>query len=153
MYELKTRETDSSVLAVIDQIASPDKREDALALIDMFTRASDFPPRVWGTKQIGFGRYRYKYPSGHQGEFYMTGFSVGKTAISLYLHIDEETGPDQLRQLGKVTAEKSCVYIKKLDGIDLETLKEMIAQTVRFVAAAYPEKAAGSIERSDEGKK
>ena len=149
MYELKTRETDSSVLAVIDRIVDPDKREDGLALIELFARATGFPPRVWGTKQIGFGRYRYKYPSGHQGEFYMTGFSVGKTDISLYLHIDEETGPEQLRQLGKVKAGKSCVYIRKLDGIDLETLHDMIIETVRFVAAAYPEKAAGSEERSD----
>ena len=144
MYELKTRETDSSVLAVIGQIASPDKRRDALALIDIFSQATGLPPRVWGTKQIGFGRYRYKYPSGHQGEFYMTGFSVGKTDISLYLHIDEQTGPDQLRQLGKVNAGKSCVYIRKLDGIDLEKLHDMIVETVRFVAAAYPDEAAAN---------
>jgi hypothetical protein len=78
-------------------------------LIDIFSQATGFPPMVWGTKRIGFGRYRYKYPSGHQGKFYMTGFSVGKA-----------------------TAGKSCIYINKLDDVDLDTLKEVIVKTVQF---------------------
>ena len=137
MYELKTRETDNNVRAVIDLIANPDKKKDALALIDIFSQATGFPPKVWGTKQIGFGRYRYKYPSGHQGEFYMTGFSVGKAKTSLYLNIEEETRPDLLRRLGKVTIGKSCVYTNKLDDIDLETLKEVIIKTVQLVTTTY----------------
>lgn len=144
MYELKTKETDSSVQTVIDQIANPDKKKDAMALIDIFSKASGYLPRVWGTKQIGFGRYRYKYPSGHQGEFYMTGFSVGEAKTSLYLYIEEEARSDKLKQLGKVTSGKSCVYIRKLDDIDLEILKDMITDTVRFITDTYPDNAAGN---------
>lgn len=147
MYELKTRQTDSSVLAVIDQTAGPDRKKDALTLIDIFTQATGFPPKVWGTKQIGFGRYRYKYASGHQGEFYITGFSLGKANITLYLHIDDETGQDQLRQLGKVSAGKSCVYVKKLDDIDLEKLRDMITGTLRFVSSTYPDEAAANTNK------
>ena len=65
MYKLKTYETNNSVQAVVDQIESADKRADAMALIDIFSAATGFPPKVWGTKQIGFGRYHYRYPSGH----------------------------------------------------------------------------------------
>lgn len=144
MYELKTRVTDISVQAVFDQIANPAKRKDAEALAEIFSQASGFPPRVWGTKQIGFGCYRYKYPSGHQGEFYMTGFSVGEAKISLYLHIEEETRTERLKQLGKVTAGKSCVYMRKLEDINLETLKALIAETVRFTADSFPDQATGS---------
>lgn len=138
MYELKTRETELSPQAAIDRIAQPGRRKDAQALLGIYASASGYPPRVWGEKQIGYGRYRYKYPSGHQGEFYMTGFSASGAKISLYLYLEENAREETLRRLGKATAGKSCVYINKLDDIDIGVLKEMIADTVRFVSAAYP---------------
>jgi len=145
MYALKTMETDASVQAVIDLISKPEKRKDAMALINIFSVVTGFPPKVWGTKQIGFGRYHYKYPSGHQGDFYMTGFSVAEARISLYLFMEEETRLPLLRRLGTTTAGKGCVYIKKLDGIDIEVLKEMIAESVRFITTAYPDNAAADM--------
>ena len=139
MYELKTRETETSPQAVIDRIASPDRRKDAQALLGIYASVTGYPPRVWGEKQIGFGRYRYKYPSGHQGEFYMTGFAPAGAKISLYLYLEEDKREAALRRLGKTTSGKSCVYINKLGDIDIEVLKEMIAGTVRFVSNAYPD--------------
>lgn len=138
MYELKTRETDTNPQAAIDRIAQPGRRKDAQALLDIYASVTGYPPRVWGEKQIGYGRYRYKYPSGHQGEFYMTGFSASGSKISLYLYLEEGAREETLRRLGKATAGKSCVYINKLEDIDTGVLKEMIAETVRFVTAAYP---------------
>ena len=138
MYELKTRETEISPQSVIDRIAQPGRREDALALLKLYASVTGDPPRVWGDKQIGFGQYRYKYPSGHQGEFYKTGFSASGAKISLYLYLEEGAREEKLRRLGKATAGKGCVYINKLGDIDINVLKEMIADTVRFVNAAYP---------------
>jgi MFS family permease len=138
VYKLKTHETDTSAQAVVDRIAHPGRRKDAQALLDIYASATGFPPRVWGEKQIGFGRYRYKYASGHQGEFYMTGFSAAGAKISLYLYLAEDAREETLKRLGKATAGKSCVYIGKLEDIDIGVLKELIAGTVRFVSATYP---------------
>ena len=143
MYELKTRETELSARVVVDRVAHPGRRKDALVLLDLFASVTGCPPRVWGEKQIGFGRYRYKYPSGHQGEFYRTGFAVSGSKITLYLYMEEGAREETLRRLGKATVGKSCVYIRKLSDIDTSVLREMIAQTVRFVADAYPDDAAG----------
>ncbi len=138
VYELKTRETETSPQAVIDRIAQPGRRKDAQALLDIYASVTGYPPRVWGEKQIGYGRYRYKYPSGHQGEFYRTGFAPTGAKISLYLYIEEDAREETLRRLGKATSGKSCVYINKLDDIDIGVLKEIIAETVRFMSTAYP---------------
>ena len=138
MYKLKTQETDGSVQAVVDLIDSSDKRADAMALVNIFSIATGFPPKVWGAKQIGFGQYHYKYPSGHEGDFYITGFAASKAKISLYLSMEEEVRAPLLRRLGKATAGKGCVYINKLADINIEVLKEMIARAVQFVTTAYP---------------
>lgn len=137
MYKLKTYETNNSVQAVVDQIESADKRADAMALIDIFSAATGFPPKVWGTKQIGFGRYHYRYPSGHEGDFYMAGFAVSKAKISLYLTLEEGVRASLLQRLGKATAGKGCVYINKLADIDAEVLREMIGHSIQTVSAVY----------------
>ena len=138
MYKLKTQETDSSVQAVLDLIDHPGKRADAMALVDIFSEATGFPPRVWGAKQIGFGQVHYQYPTGHQGDIYIAGFAVSKAKISLYLSMEEAIRAPLLQRLGKATAGKGCVYINKLADIGVGVLKEMIAAAVRFATAAYP---------------
>ncbi len=128
MYELKTKPTNKDPLHVIASISHPQKRMDAENLLGLFGRATGEKPVVWGEKLIGYGRYHYQYPSGHQGEIYATGFSVTKRNITLHLYLDEPVLQRCLERLGKHTRGKSCVYINKLSDVDLAILEELIRE-------------------------
>jgi len=137
-YELKTRETDASVLEFIEQIGSPKKREDAYRLLDLFTEATGFEAKMWGPSIIGFGSYHYRYASGHEGDAPLTGFSPRKAKISLYFAPGDEARGPLLARFGKHTTGAACVYVNKLDDIDTDVLRELIVQTVQFLRATYP---------------
>lgn len=138
MYELKTKETDASVLEFIENIESERKKADAYRLLDIFTEVSGCEPKMWGPTMIGFGSYRYIYPSGHSGEAFLAGFSPRKAKISLYFATGDSERDHLLVNLGKHTAGKACVYINKVDDIDVEVLKELIAQSICFLKKTYP---------------
>ncbi|MFD1066873.1 DUF1801 domain-containing protein [Oceanobacillus locisalsi] len=140
MYELKTKETDSSVLEFIEQVEKPKKREDAYRLLDIFTEATGFEAIMWGPSIIGFGKYHYKYDSGHEGDAPLVGFSPRKAKISLYFATRDTEREHLLAKFGKHTTGKACVYINKVADIDEEVLKELIKQSVRFLQERYPEK-------------
>jgi hypothetical protein len=126
MYEAKTKVTDKSVLEFIESIPDVKKKEDAFKLLDLFTEATGNKAKMWGDSMIGFGSYNYKYPSGHHGEAMLTGFSPRKGKFSLYLDLWAEECEKSLSKLGKHEKGKGCLYIKKLDDINLEVLKQMI---------------------------
>ncbi len=84
MYELKTKETENSVIEFIEHVENPKKREDAYKLLDLFTETSGYPGKMWAPSIIGFGSYHYKYQSGHEGDAPLVGFSPRKAKISLY---------------------------------------------------------------------
>ncbi len=84
MYELKTKETDSSVIEFIENVENPKKRADAYLLLDIFTNTTGYPAKMWGPSIIGFDSYHYKYASGHEGDAPLVGFSPRKSKISLY---------------------------------------------------------------------
>ena len=126
MYELKTKPTDISPLDVIVSISHPQKQEDAGKLLEIFARATGRKPVVWGAKLIGYGTYRYQYPTGHRGEIYATGFSVTNRKITLHLYLEEPALQDYLYRLGKFTRGKSCLYINQLADVKLDVLEELI---------------------------
>ena len=139
MYEQKTKETDHSVIEFIDNVENLKKREDAYKLLDIFTETTGYPAKMWGPSIIGFGSYHYKYESGHEGAAPLAGFSPRKAKISLYFATGD-TGRDTLQQqLGKHTSGKACVYINKIADIDVEVLKAMIKQSVKFLNETYPD--------------
>ncbi|GIQ67648.1 DUF1801 domain-containing protein [Xylanibacillus composti] len=140
MYELKTKETDNSVMDFIEQVDSPKKREDACRLLDIFTEASGFTAKMWGSSIIGFGSYHYKYASGHEGDAPLVGFSPRKAKISLYFATGDEEREELLGRLGKHTSGKACVYINKVADIDVEVLKALIQRSIVFLRDMYPEK-------------
>jgi hypothetical protein len=139
MYELKTKETDNSVIEFIENVDSPKKREDAYRLLDIFTETTGFQAKMWGPSIIGFGSYHYKYASGHEGDAPLVGFSPRKAKISLYLTTNERVRDDLLKELGKHTTGKMCVYVNKVADIDVEVLKEFIVESVNFLKETYPE--------------
>jgi hypothetical protein len=140
MYELKTKETDNSVIEFIEQVDSPKKREDAYKLLDIFTETTGYEAKMWGPSIIGFGSYHYKYESGHEGDAPLVGFSPRKAKISLYFAPGETKREELLKLFGKHTTGKACVYINKVADIDVEVLKALINESISFLQKMYPAK-------------
>lgn len=138
MYEPKTKETEASVIEFIENIENLKKRDDAYKLLDVFTETTGFPAKMWGPSIIGFGSYHYKYESGHEGDAALVGFSPRKAKISLYFTTDEAIRAELLKDLGKHTSGKSCVYINKVADIDVDVMKALINQTVTSMQNLYP---------------
>lgn len=138
MYELKTKENNQSVLEFIENVESPKKREDAYRLLDIFSDVTGYKAKMWGPSIIGFGKYHYKYASGHEGDAPLVGFSPRKAKISLYFAPGESKRDELLKRFGKHTTGKACVYINKVADIDEEVLKELIAASVEFLRELYP---------------
>lgn len=139
MYELKTKETESSVIEFIENVENIKKREDAYKLLDIFSETTGFTAKMWGPSIIGFGSYHYKYASGHEGDAAVVGFSPRKAKISLYFAPGDAKREDLLKDFGKHTSGKACVYINKVADIDVDVLKALINQSVIFLRNTYPE--------------
>lgn len=133
MYEQKTKETDNSVIEFIENVENHKRREDAYKLLDIFTEATGYPAKMWGPSIIGFGSYHYRYDSGHEGVAPLAGFSPRKAKISLYFATGDTERDALLQRFGKHTSGKACVYINKIADIDVEVLKAMINQSVKFL--------------------
>jgi hypothetical protein len=138
MYELKTKENDKSVIEFIENVESAKKREDAYHLLDIFTETTGLKAKMWGPSIIGFGSYHYKYTSGHEGDAPLVGFSPRKAKISLYFATGDTKREELLKDFGKHTSGKACVYINKLEDIRVEVLKHLITQSVTFLQETYP---------------
>ncbi len=128
MAELKTKQTDASVSAFIEKIPDARRRKECERVLEMMRRVTGEAPKMWGASMVGFGRYRYKYESGREGEYFVTGFSPRKQALTLYLM----SGFDDplMEELGTYTTGKSCLYLKSLDDVDQGVLEKLIARSV-----------------------
>ncbi|WP_342536489.1 DUF1801 domain-containing protein [Sporosarcina sp. FSL K6-3508] len=138
MYELKTKETDDSVIEFIERVENLKKREDAYRLLDIFTETTGHEAKMWGPSIIGFGSYHYVYKTGHEGEAPLVGFSPRKAKISLYFATGDPEREQLLESFGKHTSGKACVYINKVLDIDVEVLKDLIRQSVTFLQELCP---------------
>ena len=103
-------------------------------MIDIMKDVTKEEPRMWGSSIVGFGRYRYKYESGREGEWMITGFSPRKSDLTLYIMGGFESFPDLMKRLGKHKTGKSCLYIKKLADVDLKVLRELVEKSVKKMA-------------------
>jgi hypothetical protein len=137
MYELKTKETENSVIEFIEKVDNLKKREDAYKLLDLFKETTGYPAKMWGPSIIGFGSYHYKYATGHEGDAPLVGFSPRKAKISLYFATGDPEREELLQRFGKHTSGKACVYINKVADIDIEVLKELINQSIAFLRKTY----------------
>jgi hypothetical protein len=138
MSEIKTKVTDADVNDFITAVPDDKKRADALVLLELFKRVTSEPPKMWGPSMIGFGQYHYKSErSSQEGDWLLTGFSPRKQALTLYiLHgLDEHT--NLLKKLGKHKAGKGCLYINKLDDVDLAVLEELVTLNYKFMKQRY----------------
>lgn len=140
MAKNKTAETDKSVIRFIDNVESEVKRDDSYTLIELFKSLTGMEPKMWGPSIIGFDSYHYKYASGHEGDAPLAAFSPRKDSLVVYLATEFEKREELLAQLGKHKSSKACVYIKKLDDIDIAVLKKLVKNSIRDTLKLYPPK-------------
>lgn len=134
----KTTYTDENVTDFINSFVDKDqKKQDSFRLIDFMREWSGFEPRMWGPTIIGFGNYHYKYASGHEGDAPMIGFSPRKTEFSLYVIVPGDENKDLLGKLGKYKMGKACIYFKKLDDLNLDTLEKISKATLKYISANF----------------
>lgn len=138
-YEAKTKATDVSVADFIAAVENPVRRADAETLCALLQEVSGEPPVMWGPSIIGFGRYHYRYDSGHEGDAPRLGFSPRKAQTVLYLMSGYKGQEAALARLGKVKTSVSCMYINRLDQIDLGVLREMAVACLAHMRELYPE--------------
>lgn len=138
MAETKTRPTAVSVEELIAAVPHPGRREDAGVLVRLLAGISGEPPVMWGPSIIGFGRYHYRYESGHEGDAPLLGFSPRKANTVLYMSAYHDERADFLSRLGKHKSGQSCVYVNRLSDIDLDVLAEMARWTIRTTKERYP---------------
>jgi hypothetical protein len=133
MSENKTKPNEASVNEFLNQIENPTQKEDTLKIIDIMKEVTGEEPKLWGDSIIGFGEYRYKYESGREGDWFLTGVSPRKRNTSLYLSYGYENHTDLMQKLGKYKTGKACLYIKKLEDVDESTLRELISRSAEEV--------------------
>ena len=134
----KTQPTAASVKDFINAIEDDAQRKDAKALLALMKRATGSTPRMWGASIVGFGSYHYKYASGREGDYCVTGFSPRKGTLTVYVSAGLHLQADHLKMLGKHTIGKSCIYIKKLSDVHLPTLEAVVKQGVADIRKLTP---------------
>ena len=129
---IKTKPTSASVEAFINNVTNEQKRKDSFVLLEIMKKASGEEPVLWSNSIIGFGIKRYKSPStGREVDWLLIGFSPRKTNLSLYLMMNLKENAAVLKKLGKHKAGVGCIYVNKLEDIDLKVLKGMIDASLK----------------------
>ena len=129
---IKTKESTSSVKEFINGVKDEQKRKDSFLLLKLMQKVSREKPRMWGNSIIGFGKIRYKSPaSGREVDWFKFGFSPRKANLSLHLGLNVQAHAALLKKLGKHKTGVGCLYINKLDDINLKVLEEMMYATVK----------------------
>ncbi|HEY3385970.1 MAG TPA: DUF1801 domain-containing protein [Saprospiraceae bacterium] len=131
LADIKTKQTDASVNSFIESIADEQKRKDSLVILKMMEKATKEKPKLWGSSMIGFGNVRYKSPAtGREVDWFKIGFSPRKANLSLHL-IDLKRHEDAMAKLGKFKTGVGCLYINKLEDVDVKVLEKMIVTAAK----------------------
>ena len=131
MAELKTKVNDANVTTFLDGIADEAKRKDSYLLFEMMQKATKNEAKMWGDSIVGFDDYHYVGKSGREGDWLLAGFSPRKQALTLYMLGGWEQHDELLAKLGKHSLGKGCLYIKRLEDVDMSILNELIVEAVK----------------------
>lgn len=129
----KTKPTKARVADFVGSIDNPVRRADTKAVLKLMRSATGKQARMWGDSIIGFGRYEYRYASGREGEFFLTGLSPRKQSLVIYIMGGFEAHEKLLAKLGKHKRGKACLYINKLSDIDASILQRVITNSVALM--------------------
>ena len=123
---------DSSVEDFINSVKDEGQRKDSFTILKMMQKASKEKPKMWGSSMIGFGNKIYKSPAtGREVDWFKIGFSPRKANLSLHLVLDIKKYAAELKKLGKHKTGVGCLYINKLDDVDLKVLEKLINTAVK----------------------
>lgn len=137
MSELKTKVNKASVMKFLKSVENEKRRADALLILDLMQKVTKREAMMWGTSIVGFGSYHYKYASGREGDWLLTGFSPRKNDLTVYIMNGFAAYADLMGKLGKYKTGKSCLYIKKLQDIDLKVLQQLIRRSLSDMRKMY----------------
>lgn len=140
MAQQKTLPTDQSVQEYLDQLADEQKKADSYELLQIMQEVTGEAAVMWGNSLIGFGRYHYRYDSGHEGFSFLTGFSPRKRQFSIYIMSGFSRYESLMEKLGKYKTGKSCLYVKRLSDIDPLVLRALISESAAYMKARYPDR-------------
>jgi len=141
----KTRDSDADVEVFLATVEPERRRDEARTLIQLFGRVTGEEPKIWGSSMIGFGSYHYEYESGREGTSLRIGFSPRKARLSIYLmgaYCTPEAQAEQDRLfglLGKHSLGKSCIYINRLEQVDLAVLEQLVRNNWDLMNERYPD--------------
>jgi len=132
LAQIKTKQTDSSVEDFINSVKDEGQRKDSFTILKLMQKASKEKPKMWGSSMIGFGNKIYKSPAtGREVDWFKIGFSPRKANLSLHLVLDIKKYAAELKKLGKHKTGVGCLYINKLDDVDLKVLEKLINTAVK----------------------
>ena len=131
MATLVNAETNKNVDEFIEAVSNKKRKEDAKRLLAFMKEITGKEPKIWGVSIIGFGKYKYQRKNGQEFEWFNVGFSPAKAHLSVYVMYDLQQ-EELLKKLGDYKVGKGCLYIKKLEDVDIDVLKEMIAKSDRW---------------------
>ena len=135
MAELKTKQNNASVSDFLNGVADAKRRQDCFSVLELMRETTHAEPQMWGGSIVGFGSYRYRYASGREGDWMLTGFAPRKQNLVVYIMAGFGRYDELLAQLGPHKTGQSCLYIKDLDKINRAVLRELIAQSVAHIQA------------------
>ena len=133
MAELKTKPNKASIEKFLNSVKDEKKRTDSYKILGLMKKITKEEPVMWGPSVVGFGKYHYKYESGREGDFFITGFSPRKQNLTLYIMSGFKKYPELMKKLGKYKTGSSCLYINKLEDVDMKVLKELISESVKYI--------------------
>ncbi|WP_027856231.1 DUF1801 domain-containing protein [Marinobacterium jannaschii] len=137
MSGLKTRPTRKSAEKLIRELEHPVRSRDAAILLALFSEITGCKPVVWGDSIIGFGRYHYRQRSGLAASWPITGFSVRKHNLTIYIMPGFDPFTELLDRLGKYKTARSCLYINKLADVDIGVFEQLIGASVELMQQRY----------------
>jgi hypothetical protein len=137
MADLKTKKNRASVQQFLASVDDEKRRKDARVVLKLMREITGEKPAMWGASIVGFGSYHYRYESGREGDWMLTGFSPRKQALTLYIMGGFDRHDGLMSKLGRYKTGKSCLYVKNLEDIDLEVLRELVAESVAYMRRTY----------------
>lgn len=133
MPDIKTKKNKASVEEFLSGVENQKRKEDSIVVLELMKKITNSEPSMWGTSIIGLGKYHYKYASGRENDWFLTGLSPRKQSLTLYIMNGFSRYDEILGRLGKYKTGKSCLYINKIEDIDLKVLDELITASVEFL--------------------
>ena len=133
MAELKTKRNKVNVKAFLNSVPDEKKRRDSFTILELMKKVTGKEPEMWGDSIVGFGEYHYNYASGREGDWFLTGFSPRVENLTLYIMAGFDQYDTLLSKLGKHSTGKSCLYIKKIEDIEMDVLEELVRRSVEHM--------------------